>query len=68
MSLAIEEASLRGLADAAREFSKLTPRKNPSGSYARALSRLVDAARVYAAKSDEQWAAEVVEARSKVSE
>ena len=57
----IDEASaLCALTAAAREFARFTPRRNLSGAYARALSELVDAARVFAQKSDEEWAKEVV--------
>lgn len=56
----IDEASaLRALTAAARAFACFTPRRNPSGAYARALSELVDAARVFAVKSDEEWAKEI---------
>ncbi len=58
-----EEYAIRALADKARSFAKLTPRKNPTAGYARALAELVDAARFFAEKSDEQWAMEVAELR-----
>ena len=56
-----EEYAIRVLADKARSFAKLTPRKNPTAGYARALAELFAAAREFAVRSDESWAKEVVE-------
>jgi hypothetical protein len=61
--LDLEEPALRALLQAAREFSKYRPKKNVSSAEARAFRNLIEAARVFAAKSDEQWAQEVIEAR-----
>lgn len=61
--MSLEDYALRHLADCARSFGKLAPRRNPSGGYGRALSELVDSARVFAQQSDKQWATEVVKLR-----
>jgi hypothetical protein len=60
-----EALALKHLDDAARTFAaKWKPRPgNASPVYARALRCLVDAARVFAQRSDESWAAEVAELR-----
>ena len=54
-----EAAAVVKLAAAARWFGPMKPRKNVSGSYGAALAELLEAGRTFAAKSDEQWAAEV---------
>lgn len=55
----LESYAVQSIARAARQFGLLTPRKNPTGAYGHALSQLLAHARVFSAKSDEQWAAEV---------
>lgn len=52
-----------GLTKAARRFARIPDSRNITSARACALRRLVDAARVFAVKSDEEWAAEVIAAR-----
>ena len=50
--------------------AKFRPRKegaNIPASYARALAQLVSAARAFAQRSDESWAAEVAELRDRLA-
>lgn len=56
----LETAAVRSLAQAARAFGAITPRRNPSGLYGRLLARLFEAAQVWAERSDEQWVVEMV--------
>lgn len=67
MSAPDSAPALRALAHQARVFAAYwpaTPRPvNPTARQARALSLLVDAARAFNAKSDEEWVAEVAELR-----
>ncbi len=60
-----EGAAIRALADAARAFAQLKPRRNVnlSGPYGRVLSQLLDAARLFSTKSDGQWAADLIAER-----
>lgn len=58
------DAAIRALTEEARRFAKLQQGRNTSGAYGFALKRLVNAARVFATKSDEEWAQEVVDAKA----
>jgi hypothetical protein len=53
------------LTRAARKFAEYKTGKgnNMSAAHARAFRELIDAARAFAIKSDEEWAAEVIAAR-----
>lgn len=63
-TLGVDEAqAIRTLAAAARAFAQYKPRRNVSLAYERALNDLLQAARVFAVKSDEEWAQEVIDAR-----
>ena len=66
-----EAYALRRLTEEARTFAaKFRPRKegaNIPASYARALAQLVSAARAFAQRSDESWAAEVAELRDRLA-
>lgn len=68
----IDEAlAQRALANAAVGFAEQQARlknvRNVSGLFARSLRALVEAARIFAKKSDEAWAAEVVELRAELT-
>lgn len=56
------------LVAAARDFARFTPRRNPSGAYARALTDLLGCRDDFARKTDEEWAAEVTELRGVILE
>ena len=62
--MSISDASIRALAEAARQFAKAQSGRNASAAYALRLRALVNAARVFAQKSDEEWAQEVIDARN----
>lgn len=47
-----------------RDFAQYKDRKNPSAAYAAALAELVRAALAVARTSDEEWAAELAEAKT----
>lgn len=61
-----EAIAVRNLVQASRAHASIRVQRNISGFYARALKVLLAAARTFAAKSDEAWAAEVVELRAEL--
>lgn len=64
----LEGGVTRAIMDAAHAVGGMRPRKNISGSYGHAVTRLLERARVFSVKSDEQWAAEVAFLKDAIKE